>query len=845
MAVSRTASRPAGGARRLQAMIAGYQPLPGVPDEFATQKGVPRKHWMRFLEGLNELSGPEIERRFADCDQHLRDSGVSYRAWTESAEGMAAPEREWPLSHIPLVIPEDEWQGIAAGVAQRAGLLEAVLADIYGPGRLLAEGALPPAVVTGSSEFLRPMHGVRPPGGRYLQLYAADIGRGPDGRWWVLGDRTQAPSGAGYALENRVALSRAFPELYRRMNVERLAPFFQSLRAGLAALAERADPRICLLSPGMLSETYFEHAYLARYLGLLLVEGADLVMRDSQVHVRTVAGLKRADVILRRIDSNFADPLELNSASELGVPGLIEAVRAGSVAVANALGSGVLEAPALMGFIPGLARRILGEDLLLPNIATWWCGQERERREVMDGLDDMAIAGAFGQLLPGFEGQGPILGSSLDGEGRERLARLIADRGVDVVGQEIVHLSTTPVWDAGKLTPRPFVLRVFATATANGWRIMQGGFVRISDQPDARAVSMRKGVLSADVWILADKPVEQTSLLETGKNIRIRRIMGNLPSRAADNMFWLGRYLERAEATLRIVRALAAQLVESDGGREKEVRELQRLGQMLVAWGALPAEKKPQPPSAERALAALAGESEYGSALRLARSARRAASVVRERLSSDTWGLVGDLEGCLVEEMPAASPEAEVFERARNALRVVAALSGLTHENMNRVAGWRFLEIGRRIERGVNTCRFTRQLSAADSPFGELDVLLELSDSQITYGQRYLSGLALEPVRDIVMLDPGNPRSVAFQVERLAEHLNGLPPLHDDGMPEAPRRIISHLAGDIGSIEAAALDHDVILGYEQNLLALSDAVGARYFLQGPHAARAGKIMGLA
>lgn len=844
MSVSRQASRPSGGARRLQAMIAGYKPLPGVPDEFATAKGVPRKHWMRFLESLNELSGPEIERRFADCDQYLRDSGVSYRAWAEGAESMAAPEREWPLSHIPLVIPENEWQEIAAGVAQRAELLETILADIYGPGRLLAEGALPPAVITGSSEFLRPMHGVKPPGGRYLQLYAADIGRGPDGRWWVIGDRTQAPSGAGYALENRVALSRAFPELYRRMNVERLAPFFQSLRAGLAGLAERADPRICLLSPGMLSETYFEHAYLARYLGLLLVEGDDLTMRQNQIHVRTVAGLKRADVLLRRIDSNFADPLELNSASELGVPGLIEAVRAGTVAVANALGSGVLEAPALMGFIPGLARRVLGEDLLLPNIATWWCGQERERQEVLESLDDMAIGGAFGQPLPGFEGQGPVLGSSLDGEARERLAAMLGERGADVVGQEIVKLSTTPVWDNGKLVPRPFVMRVFATATQHGWRIMQGGFARISDQVDARAVSMRKGVLSADVWILADKPVEQTSLLPTGKNIRIRRIMGNLPSRAADNMYWLGRYVERAEATLRIVRALAAQLVEA-GARESQGSVPQRLAHILMAWGALPAEKKPPAPSAATALAALESEAEYGSALRLARATRRAASVVRDRLSSDTWSLVGDLEACLVEEMPAASTEAEVFERARNALRVVAALSGLMHENMNRVAGWRFLEIGRRIERGVNACRFTRQFSSDDSPFAELDVLLELSDSQITYRQRYLAGLALAPVRDVVMLDPGNPRSAAFQVEQLVEHLNQLPPLHDDGMPEAPRRIIANLAGDIGSIEAAALDHATLLRYEQNLLALSDAVGARYFLQGPHAARGGKIMGLA
>ncbi len=844
MSAIHPAQASSGGEGRVQALLSGYAPLRGTPDELIGPDGRPRAHWMRFLRGLTELPEREIERRFSTCDQHIRDSGVSYRVWGDSGVDALASERAWPLSHIPLVLPETEWNEIAAGVAQRARLMEALLADIYGPGRLFAQGVLPPAAVTGSREFLRPMHGVAPAGGRYLQFYAVDLGRGPDGRWWVLGDRTQAPSGAGYALENRVALSRAFPELYRDMNIERLAPFFQAMRAGLSSMAERTEPRICLLTPGMMSETYFEHAYLARYLGLLLVEGADLVMQQGRIHVRTIAGLKRADVILRRVDSDFADPLELNAASQLGVAGLMEAVRARSVAMANALGSGVPEANALMGFMPRLSEALISEPLLLPNVATWWCGQERERAHVLARLDEMAVAGAFERGVPGFPGDEPVVGAALGREGKARLARAIEERGVDFVGQEIAQLSTTPVWDEGRLSPRPFVLRVYAAATDDGWRVMPGGFCRISDKLDARAVSMREGVQSADVWVVSDRPVAPVTLLPTADNVRIRRIMGNLPSRAADNMFWLGRYLERAEATLRIVRCLAGQLIEAGQARDSQAQAPQKLADLLLAWGALPA-KKPNVASAALASLAFHGEVEYGSARSLVSAARRAASVVRERLSPDAWQLLNSLQARVEDDVEIQLSEAEVFDRARRALQATAALSGLVQENMNRVAGWRFLDVGRRIERAINTCRFVRQFSGDHTPSGDLDALLDLADCQITFRQRYFAGLAVAPVRDLVVLDPYNPRSVAFQVERLEEHLGILPALHDDGMPEAQRRLVSLLAAEMAAAEAAQLDHTTILAFEQRLLSLSDAISSRYFLQGPHAARAGKIMALA
>ena len=824
-------------ATRVAELAAGYRPLPGIPDEFIGADGQPRPHWLRFLEKLMEFSAADMSRRFATADRHIRDTGVSYRAYGDTSE------RAWPLSHVPLLIEASEWREIAQGIEQRAQLMELVLADIYGEGRLITAGDLPAAAVTGSPEFLHPLHGVKPPGGKFLHIYAADIGRGPDGRWWVLGDRSQAPSGAGYALANRLVLARAFPALYRDMNVERLAPFFEAFRLGLTSMAQRSNARVCLLTPGPFNETYFEQAYLARYLGLLLVEGGDLTMRDGKVHIRTIAGLKRADVIWRRIDSDFADPLELNARSRLGVPGLIDALREGGVVIANALGSGVLEAPAMMSFMPKLCRTLLGEDLRLPNIATWWCGQEKARQLVIEEMGELAIAGAFGASVPGLATAQPLIGAALTPEEKNALAAAMAERGVDFTGQEVVNLSTTPVWSDGRLEPRPFVLRVYAARTPDGWKIMPGGFCRISGRTDARAVSMGEGVQSADVWVLADKPVEMVSLLPTDETVRIRRIMGTLPSRAADNLFWLGRYLERSEATLRLIRCLAGRMIESGAGTANPGSAVSKLTSMLVSWHAAPRASAAN--SMTLVASALHGDEEYGSAPALVRDARRAASFIRERLSTDTWRLIGDLNRSLAIDTHGPLAEAEAFERADAALRTIAAISGLAQENMNRGAGWRIFDSGRRIERGINTCRFARHFAIGEAPADDLDVLLDLIDSQITYRSRYLMGVALNPVRDLVVLDPFNPRSVAFQIERLNEHLETLPLLSDDGMLETPRRLILQLAAEVATATAASLDNEKILGFEQSLLGLADAIAARYFLQGPHVARADKSSGLA
>ena len=828
----------ASAAERLSGWLQGYRPLAGVPDELFDPTGRPRDYWLNFLGDFAEYPEGEFKSRFSLATRHIRDTGVSYRIYGEEHE------RSWPLSPLPLILGQDEWAQIAAGVEQRANLIEALLQDFYGEASLVADGALPAAALTGSPDFIRAMRGIKPPGGRYLQIYAADLGRGPDGRWWVLDDRTQAPSGAGYALENRLVLSRAFPNLYNSMNVRRLAPFFDELRKGLAATADRQDPRICLLTPGPFSETYFEQAHLARYLGFMLVEGEDLVVRDGRVYVRTIAGLKRADVILRRVDADFLDPLELNSASRLGTPGMLEAIRRGGVAVLNMPGSGVLESKALLGFLPKLCRRLLGEELKMPNVATWWCGQPRERALVERNLDTMVVAPAFNALGGGGEFSKPRLMADLSAQERQALLARMEDRPGDFVGQEVVRLSTTPSLRDGRLEPAPFVLRVYAAATPNGMKIMPGGFCRTSDRADARAISMGDDARSADVWVIADKPDERITLLASKEDVKVRRILGRLPSRAADNLFWLGRYLERAEATLRLVRSLGTSLMDSEAALHSTGETLARLQQLLIDWGAL-GEEALGGRALDAARDALHDQTAYGSVIYLVRAARRAASSMRERLSADFWTLLLNLESRLVEGAKHVVSEAEALQQVETVLQILAALSGLAQENMNRVAGWRFLDMGRRVERGINICRFTRTFANETSTIDDLDLLLDLADSQITYRARYLVGLALTPARDMVMLDPFNTRSLAFQVVTLKEHLSVLPSLLDDGMLEEPNRILLTLATQVETEDAAALDPEKMHGFEQALMRLSGAIAERYFLQGANAAPTIKLAGLA
>jgi uncharacterized alpha-E superfamily protein len=487
-----------------------------------------------------------------------------------------------------------------------------------------------------------------------------------------------------------------------------------------------------------------------------------------------------------------------------------------------------------------LSRRLLGEDLKMPHIATWWCGQKAAREEVLSRLDEIAIEGAYGRAVPGFQSNGPVLAGELPLPERERLKAAIKERGIDFVGQELVRLSTMPVWDQGRITPRPFVLRVFAAATPNGWAIMPGGFCRIAEQLDARAVSMGNGARAADVWVVSDKAVSTATLLPPVDTVRIRRIAGVVPSRAADNLFWLGRYLERAEATLRLIRALATPTRDPGKGPSTTLHSVERIQRLLVTWGATSLAARAQP--ARVAAEALQSPERFGSALSLVRAAQRTATSLRERLSPDAWQVITEMVERLGEEV---EDDDGVLSAAELTLQELASFAGLAQENMNRAAGWRFLEMGRRAERAINTVRFARQFAYDEAGDEDLDILLTLVDCQITYRSRYLVGPLLAPVRDLAVLDPYNPRSVAFQVSALNDHIAALPSLKEHGLIERPQRLAVALQATLATAEAETLEVKTLFSLEQDLLALAEAIGLHYFPHGPNASRPEKLTGLA
>ncbi|MFD2058128.1 circularly permuted type 2 ATP-grasp protein, partial [Mesorhizobium calcicola] len=547
------------GKPQIHSLLEHYQPIDGVVDEMVDASGNPRPVWKHFIEALDELGAEKLGQRFARADQYLRDAGVYYRVYDKAG----ANEREWPLAHVPVLIEDNEWAAISAGLVQRAELFEETIADIYGPNRLVEKGILPAGLIAASTEYLRPVVGTRPAGGHFLHFCAFELGRGPDGQWWVLGDRTQAPSGAGFALENRVATTRALSDIYGEMHVHRLAGFFRRFRDALIGMAKETDGRVAILTPGPLNETYYEHAYIARYLGIMLLEGEDLTVSGGRLMVRTVSGLMPISVLWRRLDAAFADPLELRSDSQIGTPGLVEAIRQGAVATVNALGSGLMETRALLAFLPKISRALRGEELLLPSVATWWCGQASERAHVLANIDRMVIGPALSTRLAFEDDDQTKLGSALSAGERAELVARIEREGGAFVGQEAVTLSTTPVYVGGWLEPRPASLRVYLARTPEGWTVMPGGFARVGLSLDPTAIAMQRGGQAADVWVVSDQPVERETLLPQEGDSFTRTRPGSLPSRAAENLTWLGRYIERSEDTVRILRAYHVRLAET------------------------------------------------------------------------------------------------------------------------------------------------------------------------------------------------------------------------------------------------------------------------------------------
>ncbi len=728
-------------------ILSEYRIRAGAADELFDASGAMRPVWAGFIDQLGRLSPEAVTESFARGDRYLKDAGVFYRRYSADPQ----QERDWPLSHIPVLLDEAEWRTICEGLEERANLLEEVVADLYGPARLVQDGHLPAELVAQNPDWHRALVGVPPASGHYLHLVAFEIGRSPDGSWLVLGDRTQAPSGAGFALENRMATTRIFPEPFPRGRVVRLARFFRQFRAGLEALPGAAGRRQAILTPGPGNDTYFEHAYIARYLGLALLEGEDLIVRDGAVQVRTVSGPQPVGVLWRRLDAGFADPLELDEASQIGTPGLVEAVRQGSVNVVNALGAGILETRAFMAFLPRIARDVLGRDALLPNIATWWCGQASERDYVKANAHEMFLSNALSRALPFDFGSGAEPGGPQTRDPDLPLADWIDARGSALVGQEAVTLSTTPAWEDGKLVPRPMSIRVFAARTPQGWTFLPGGYARIGHLADATALSMQEGGSVADVWIMRDAPVPRDTLIDKG--VVRREDTGMLPSRAADNLYWLGRYIERAEGQIRLLRAYHLRLAETGGAEDSRIADIVD----LMAGIGTDAEA----PLTETIAPAL-------------KAAKRCAARVRDRFSVDGWAALADLTSSLAAMSGMLAPGDDSARALGVLLRKITGFNGLVHENMHRSSGWRFLTLGRSMERADGAAAVLSGFAAGPREAGLSELALEYGDSRNAHQRRYRSDPSPETAIDLLALDGDNPRAILYQVvvmRRIAETL--------------------------------------------------------------------------
>lgn len=825
-------SAPAGGSFQR-----GYRPPATAFDEMVGADGRLRDHWKTFAQSLDGIGMAEFVHRWDEARSILRANGVTYNLHSEPS-GL---DRPWQLDPVPLVIGQQEADKLRKGLVQRARLLEAILQDIYGPQRLIHEGHLPPEIIFANPTFLRPCHNLPLPGKRFLHLVAVDLGRGPSGDVFVLGHRTQAPAGAGYTLENRIVLSRMLPEVFRDCNVQRLALFFRTFRDQLRALAphNRDNPRTVLLTPGPHTETYFEHAYLARYLGYTLAEGGDLTVRDNKVYLKFLDGLQPVDVILRRLEDDTCDPLELRPDSFLGVPGLVQAVRAGNVAIANALGSALAESPALLSFLPKLCPILLGEELAIASMPSYWCGDPAQMDHVLAHLDRMVVKAAFPPRR-----SVPTFGMALSREARLELADRILANPYGYVGQEFLPLSTAPVLTGDTVQPRAFVVRTYLSAADPDFILMPGGLTRFAPTADTTLVSLQKGGGSKDTWVLAEGPVSDFTLLKlSAASIELSRGGSDLPSRAADNLYWLGRYVERTEGLVRLLRGIVVRLIEKPG--LGEAPELPLLFDVLRVVTQSTADFDHADSLAELD-SILFDPERVGSLASNLQSIGRAASTVRDRISMDMWRVLTGLQlppysapGANGSHAPATL--SDILDVLNRGVITTAAFAGLAIESMTRGHGWRFLDMGRKVERSLHLIALLRGTLGTSSPneVTLLEALLEIADSLMTYRRRYLSSLHIAAVLDLLLADESNPRSLVSQLVRLKSDVEQLPRKNEGAVRSPEERVALALVtavqlADIQKLsqpgeDGARGDLEDLLSYlEDDIPRLSDAISNHF-----------------
>lgn len=830
-----------------------YLPAPGSFDEMRAADGSLRPHWQYLRDALRKLGTRGIESRWREARRLVRDNGVTYNLYGDP-RGMA---RAWELDPLPLLIRGEDWSELERGLIQRADLLNAVLLDLYGPRTLIAKGLLPVELVDGfGGGYLLPCHGVEVAGQRPLVHYGVDLTRDADGRWRVIGDRTQTPSGSGYALENRMVLSHVMPSLFRDSHVHRLAGFYRSVRRAMVRLSPRDDgqARVALLTPGPSNAAYFEHAYLANYLGYTLVQGADLSVRDGALWLRTLGRLERIDAVLRRVDDGWCDPLELREDSLLGVPGLIQAVRAGNVTVANALGSGVLEHAGLMPFLPQLCQHLLGEELALPHLRTWWCGRREDRDFVIANLDSLVIKPARTRSGAAV-GPRVLFGRQLAGDERDRLVAAIRADPYGYVAQEEVKPSTAPVYVDGRIAPRPFVLRSFLVAEEEGYAVMPGGLSRVALNQETPMVSSQLGGLGKDTWVLASEPERQETLLVASDQLAPAVIHeSEVSSRVADNLFWIGRYAERAEGLVRLLRVAVIKLTERasfaapdspSGCMQALLEALTHQSQTYPGFVGDEATAVLAAPTPEM-LSLITDVERIGGLPQTLQALGQAAWSVRDRLSNDTWRIVNDIDrhlNSLTRHPPRALGGAlDVLDPLVTSL---VAFSALTHENMTHNEGWHFLEAGRRLERGVNIATLLRSMLVPAGPGidegNTVEAVLGVTDSLITYRRRYQAGTRVGALLDLVLQDELNPRSLAYQIVQLERLIDDMPrdamaPLRSGAQKRVLRLLTELRLAEIDQLARVETDRrtrdalaELLTALEAGMAALSDALTAQYF----------------
>ncbi|MDP1666689.1 MAG: circularly permuted type 2 ATP-grasp protein [Methylobacter sp.] len=782
----------------------------GVYDEMVAKEHKVLPYWERFMDAIATLGSEQLELRRREAQRLLRENGVTYNVYGD-AQKLARP---WRLDPVPLLISSEDWSLIEAGLKQRAELLNLILNDIYGKQQLLKKGLLPSELVLAHDGFLHPCMGTLPHLQRQLTVYSANLARGHNGRMLVLDDRSQAPSGAGYALENRTVMTRVLPDIFRETQVNRLSGFFKALRKGLADIAphNKEDPRIVILTPGSLNETYFEHAYLSSYLGFSLVQGDDLTVRDGRVWLKSLDGLQPVDVILRRVDDSFCDPLELRSASRLGVAGLLEAVRRNNVAIANPLGSSVLENPGLLAFLPRLSRYFLNQELMLPSVATWWCGQRRERDFVLQNLDRLVI-----KPINRSSGNHVLFGALLSAKEKELLRAAIIAKPHCYVGQEHVSFSTVPSFIDHHIEPRFAVLRSFVVAGSDDYQVMPGGLTRIARQQDDFIVSNQAGGISKDTWVLADEPDNQVSLwFQPGRDVLLSADTEPLTSRAANNLFWVGRYLERIKAATRLMRMILLKLAEA---RElNDPLDSQCLNVLLSALtqvtGTYPGFvtshasvlKEPQ----DELLALAKNVQRSGTLAANIQAFAQTAFSIRDVWSQDTWRCVDNLQRRWQQRVVSNHCDLEQLQKCLDDLITgFVAFIGLTTESMTREAGWLMLDSGRRLEHALALIALLRATVVQRHEPALQNQLLEAvlisTDSLSIYRRRYRSFIKLPMVLELLLTDETHPRSLAYQLHQLSSHINALPREHGKGQLSEEERLILRAYTDLRLVKVPEL----------------------------------------